>query len=74
MAIDRLTGTLGRVKHGTTAGLSCLYTTRPTYSTPEASADIGRCPLTIREGPPIGAGSANGSSTERGGFEFDLFD
>jgi hypothetical protein len=38
-AIDRVRGTLRRVKHGSTAGLSCLYTTRPTYSTPEASAD-----------------------------------
>ncbi len=46
------------MKHGTTAGIRCLYTTRAPYSTQRQG-----CCWTA--GPPIGADSADGSSTKR---------
>src|SRR6266481_9718537 len=41
---DGLTGTLGRVKHGTTAGISHLYTEPAHYSTLRPGVAIGQRP------------------------------
>src|SRR6266481_2177886 len=60
-ASDRRTGTLGRVKHGTTAGISYLYTARARYSTQRPGIAIGRSPVAIPASPPIGASSADGN-------------